>query len=263
MGLRTGQLQPSEGPPTPRQLAQLRRYFRAVMADAQSGDRMVAGLAPRLLVEDDTVTGLLRAATRTWRRVHKEAAAPRFSARTLAQALSPSTSLARQAGIMVDVFGLTTSEVGDALNRSVGEVTRLLSEARASHDRPIGGRVLVVDDEPMIAGHLAVLAQARGAREVVQARSYDEAVALAAAGRFDVALCDYDLGRGRTGLDVVRKLSSEDDTTCIFVTAYPDEVLSGSDFEPSFVIAKPFRDEVVSAALTYASAEDRPALLLA
>lgn len=249
--------------PSRRQLALLRRYFRAVTADQQAGDRMVAGLAPRLLLGEDTMVGLLAAATRAWRWLHETNRAPPFSARMITEVLSPSLSLERQAGVMVDVFGLTTDEAARVLDRDAGEVARLLARGRELRDRPIGGRVLIVDDDPLIARHLMHIASERGANEVASAGSYDEAVGLAAEQRFDLALCDYDLGRGRTGLDVVRTLAAEDDTVCIFVTAYPDEVLSGADNEPSFVITKPFRDEVVAAALSYAAALDRPGLLVA
>lgn len=248
-------------PPTPRQLALLRRYFRAVVGDQQAGDKLVSSLAPRLLLTEKSTVALLTAATRLWRQLVKDDAAPAFSSRTIAEALSPALSLERQAGVMVDVFGLTLQQAAGALNRSAGEVTRLLAEGRRVTGRPIGGRVLVVDDDPLIARHLAGIVAARGAAEVQVAASYDEAVGLASVRRFDLALCDYDLGRGRNGLDVVRVLSAEHDTTCVFVTAYPDEVLSGSDHEPAFVIIKPFRDEVVAAALSYAVTQDRPALV--
>ena len=121
----------------------------------------------------------------------------------------------------------------------------------------------MIEDEPLIAQHLAQLARKAGAGLVTVARSYDEALTAAAESLPDIALCDFDLSEEKTGIDVVRALSAEYDTLAVFVTAYPHEVLTGSDHEPSFIISKPFRDAVVKAALYYAATSRRPDVLAA
>lgn len=241
----------------------LRRYFRAVFGDQQSGDRLVAALAPRLPAGDGTVVSLFTQATRTWRKMHVDDCAPAFSARTVIDVLSPGQAVERQAGVLIDVFGLSVDQAATVLDRSAGEVVRLLSATRRGRQTPIGKSVLVVEDEPLIAQHLAQLARKAGAGIVTMARSYDEAMTAAQASPPDIVLCDYDLGAGKTGTDVVRTLSAEYDTLAIFVTAYPNEVLTGSEHEPSFIISKPFRDDVVRAALYFAATTIRPELLAA
>ncbi|WP_031550134.1 response regulator [Parvularcula oceani] len=247
--------------------AALRRYFRAVLGDQQTGDRMVSALLPRIARTQDEdrsgLVGLFAAATRAWRMCHVHNGARMFSARLILEVLPPTRALARQAGVMVDVFGFTVDEAASVLNRSPGEVVRLLGATRTQRRNRIGQAVLVVEDEPLIAAHLAGLARFEGASHVATAASYDAAIAAAAQRRPDIVICDYDLGEGGTGVDVLRKLTAEHDCVTLFVTAYPEAVLTGSDGEPAFIIGKPFADDVIRAALHYAASAERPVLLAA
>lgn len=247
----------------PPDLALLRRYFRAVLGDQQSGDRLVAAVRPALPPVDRSMISLFAAATRAWRRLHSSPVAKSFTAGTLAQAVSPSASLPRQAGVLTDVFGLPTGATALILGMEEADVERLLTEIRTSRRAPLGCSVLVVEDDPMIAAQLVMLAEARGAVVAESARSHDAALRKAAVRPPDIVMCDYDLAEEKTGIDVVRTLTEEYDSVSIFVTAYPEEVLTGADSEPSFIISKPFRENVVEAALWFAATSDRPALLAA
>ena len=247
----------------------LRRYFRAVLGDQATGDR----LARALWSEADyggrdarhvDAASVLLAAMRRWRRLYNASSpAAAFSPGAIAQALSPTAAQRRQVGVLIDVFGLTVPQTAKALDRSEGEVTVLLSAARADARAPIGGHVLVVEDDPLVAQHLAHLTREAGATDVAVARDAEAAFASAAAMPPRIVLCDYDLGEGPNGAEIVRRLAGEHDAVCIFVTAYPNAVLSGTDGEPAFIIEKPFREGVVRAALSYAGTAERPAVLAA
>ena len=261
-------------PPGVRRGALLRRYLRAVLGDQATGDRLAAALLPGAVPGAHAThqgadarfdeADLLCGALRRWRRLHKEtvSAAP-FSHAAIARAVSPSRALVRQAGILCDVFALTVPQAAHALDRSEGEVVMLLTQARAEAARPIGQSVLIVEDDALIGHHLAGLAEVAGASDVRVAGSADEAYAAASASPPGIVLCDYALGDGDSGADVVRRMMADHDAVCLFVTAYPDRVLRGMDGEPAFVVSKPFRGSVVRAALAYAAHAERPAVLAA
>ena len=247
----------------------LRRYLRAVLADQLAGDRLAEALwpgLPRTVRETEPVdpTLLLCSAMRRWRALQKAGgSAAAFSTAALARAVPPPSDLARQMGILVDVFGLSLSAAAAALDRSEGEAVLLLTESRTRSALPLGKSVLVVEDDPVIAHHLAKIARDAGASDVRIAASGDVALDAARMAAPDLLLCDYELGPGPDGAEVVRRLSAEHDCVCIFVTAFPDLALSGTDGEPTFLIGKPFAEATVMAALRYAGSAERPVLLAA
>ena len=246
-------------------LPMLRCYMRAVIGDQAIGDRLAAVLweeMPRDARRPDDAARLFGAATRAWRRARAHAPARPFSRRSLTDGVSAGLTVPRQVGLLIDVFGLSVARTSVVLDRSEGEVTRLLAQTRGERRQPLGIDVLVVEDNPLIAEHLARIASAQGAR-VRTASDYEEAMKAARRAPPQIAICDYDLGDGPNGVEVVRALTNEHDCVCLFVTAYPGEVLQGADHEPTFVLSKPFADDRVAAALHYAARAERPALLAA
>ena len=262
----------------PARAGTLRRYLRAVLGDQALGDRLAAALETGAqggcgaLSVEDTDAGrtpvwdadLICGAMRRWRQMHASAAKPApFTPAAIAQAVSPSANLTRQAGILMDVFALSVAQTAAALDRSEGEITVLLSAARAAAAAPLGRTVLIVEDDPLVAEDLSHMAREAGARAVMTAPDAEAAYATASAQRPDIALCDYDLGTGENGDTVLATLTETYDCVGIFVTGYPDRVLSGSQGEPAFVIAKPFKDSAIRAALAYAASADRPDVIAA
>ena len=246
-------------------LPMLRRYMRAVIGDQLVGDRLASALwsqMPPDARQPGDPARLFGAATRAWRRARTQAPARSFSRRSLTDSVPAGLTVPRQAGLLIDVFGLSVTETSVVLDRSEGEVTRLLAATRRERREPLEIGVLVVEDNPLIAEHLARIAIAQGAR-VRTAPDHARALQAARHDPPQVAICDYDLGDGPNGVEVVRALTSEHDCVCLFVTAYPEEVLQGADDEPAFVLSKPFAEDRVAAALHYAARAERPALLAA
>lgn len=250
--------------------ALLRRYFRAVLGDQAAGDRLAGALWPWVEANTQDVshawdqTPVLLAAMRRWRALHHTSAVPApFSPMAIAKAVSPARALHRQTGILVDVFGLSIAQAAAALDRSEGEVTLLLADARTLARARLGCDVLIVEDDPLVAHHLSQLAQEAGATTVTIAADAEAAMDIAQMRPPALVLCDYDLGQGANGADLVKQLTAAHDCVCVFVTAYPDEAARGCQGEPAFIIGKPFREAVVRAALAYAGSADRPATLAA
>jgi two-component system, response regulator PdtaR len=83
-------------------------------------------------------------------------------------------------------------------------------------------RVLIIEDDVIIAMHLAMLVAEFGHEVVATVRSASEAVTQAMALTPDVALMDIRLARGG-GVDAARELHERQALRCIFISANLDE----------------------------------------
>jgi CheY-like chemotaxis protein len=63
----------------------------------------------------------------------------------------------------------------------------------------------------------------------------------------DLILADVNLGEGGSGIDAVTEILRSFDIPVIFVTAYPERLLTGERPEPTYIITKPFLPETVQA----------------
>lgn len=118
--------------------------------------------------------------------------------------------------------------------------------------RPL--RILIVEDEFLIALELECLLQDAGHEVVGIAASSDEAIALGREHAPDLAFVDIHLADGLTGIDVARELSDRHDVTVLFMTANAKRI--PEDFAGARgLIAKPYTERGVREALAYVTAE--------
>lgn len=114
-------------------------------------------------------------------------------------------------------------------------------------------RILVVEDEALIALELGWLLSDLGHEVVGTAVGASEAIALGRSIRPDVALVDVHLIDGPTGIDVARALSADPRITVVFMTANDKRI--PDDFAGAVgVIAKPYSERAVAGVLTYVAA---------
>mgnify|MGYP000411422531 CR=1 FL=1 len=73
-----------------------------------------------------------------------------------------------------------------------------------------------------------------------------DAVARKAPG---LVLADIQLADGSSGIDAVKDILGHYDIPVIFITAFPERLLTGERPEPTFLITKPFQPETVKAAI--------------
>ena len=109
--------------------------------------------------------------------------------------------------------------------------------------------MLIIEDEPVIAADIAALVKELGHRVTGIAATREEATAAAAADKPGLVLADIQLADGSSGIDAVRDILSNMDTPVIFITAFPERLLTGERPEPTFLITKPFQPETVKAAI--------------
>ena len=85
------------------------------------------------------------------------------------------------------------------------------------------------------------------------ARKRSEAVRLANGARPSLILSDIQLADGSSGVDAVNDiLAAHGDIPVIFITAFPERLLTGECPEPAFLISKPYTEEQVRSAVSQA-----------
>jgi len=94
---------------------------------------------------------------------------------------------------------------------------------------------------------------------VAVASTRQEAVKKALAERPGLVLADINLGEGGSGIDAVSEILDSFDIPVIFITAYPEKLLTGERPEPTYLVAKPFLPESVQATVGQALFFHKPA----
>jgi CheY-like chemotaxis protein len=84
------------------------------------------------------------------------------------------------------------------------------------------------------------------------ASTRDEALEVAHAGAQGLVLADIRLADGSSGIDASAQILRQFDIPIIFITAFPEHLLTGERPEPAFLITKPFREEAVKAIIAQA-----------
>jgi CheY-like chemotaxis protein len=65
-------------------------------------------------------------------------------------------------------------------------------------------------------------------------------------------LADIQLADNSSGIDAVKDILGDGRVPVIFITAYPERLLTGERPEPTFLITKPFMPEAIKAAVSQA-----------
>jgi CheY-like chemotaxis protein len=156
----------------------------------------------------------------------------------------------RQVLLLTALEGLSPDQAGAVLGRPAAEVAEIASGARERLREAAAADVLIIEDEPIIAMDLGQLVAACGHRVAGIAATQAEAIALARSLNPTLILADINLGMGGDGKSAVAEILREMTVPVIFVTAYPERLLTGEAVEPAFVITKPF-DPMTLAIATY------------
>ena len=243
-------------------LPYLRRYARALCGSQQSGDTYVRAALSALLAGDQTLVegvpprvGLYRVFHAIW-----STASGRIDETTNVAngpgAKQPATPEARlkaldankrAALLLTAVEAFSLEEAAFILDETSEEVERAIVNAQQTIDRDLASRVLIIEDEPIIALDLENLVTELGHKVVATAATAADAVKIAHSERPGLVLADINLGEGGSGIDAVAEILNSFDIPVIFITAYPEKLLTGERPEPTYLIAKPFLPETVQA----------------
>ncbi|MBB4197332.1 response regulator [Rhodoblastus sphagnicola] len=236
----------------------LRRYARALSGSQPVGDAAVEALLERLIAEpalfdfdEEPLEESFRLFSLVW-----NARAPVTgicSVSTLPdQRIEAIGPVARQVFLLTAVEGFTPGQASRILDLPEEKVGRLIAEAGRVISAQVASKVAIIEDEPMIAMDLESILSSLGHQVVGPARTHSEAVALAHAEHPGLVLADIRLADGSSGLDAVNEILENCATPVIFITAYPESLLTGERPEPTFLISKPFRAETVKALVSQA-----------
>lgn len=129
-------------------------------------------------------------------------------------------------------------------------MTLPLSDIRGDDLRP--RRVLIVEDEPLIAFDLISAIEADGHHVIGQCRTAHDAVHMTGNLNPDIVIMDIGLDGPDCGLDAAREIRRRFDIGCVFVSATLDRVdpETWGDIEPVALIRKPYRDQVLTKAIS-------------
>ena len=116
-------------------------------------------------------------------------------------------------------------------------------------------KVLIVEDEALIAMHIQLMLEEFGHHVCGVAASAQEAIALAAANVPDIALMDIHLAGGSSGIDAARELFERHGVSCIFLSANLDAQVREAvmSFNPIAFLGKPLLPIVLQRALQQAA----------
>ncbi len=237
------------------ELPYLRRYARALTGSQSSGDSyaiatLEAILQDRSIFEGDISTraALYKCFHAIWSTTGTPTAEAESGGRgqSLLADLQANT---REALLLSTVEEFDTDEIAAIMDVDADHVRHLIATARADMEAGIAGRIMVIEDEPIIAADISAIVQDLGHVVVGVARTRAEAVEMGNRERPDLILADIQLADNSSGIDAVNDLmTTRPGTPVIFITAFPERLLTGEKQEPAFLISKPYKeDQIVSA----------------
>ena len=243
-------------------LPYLRRYARALTGSQATGDAFVRATLEAALADEDLKRSLeggrvplYRAFNKVWasafldtpsddeQTAHEEAANDR---------LRSITPLNRQALLLTTLEDFSVEQAGEVMELDAANVERLVQEAVAEIDSESTTSVLIIEDEPLISMQLEDLVRSLGHEICGTAATRTQALEVVAQQTPGLVLADIQLADGSSGLDAVDDILAIDSVPVIFITAYPERLLTGDRPEPTYLVTKPFQEQTVRAAISQA-----------
>lgn len=158
----------------------------------------------------------------------------------------------RQAFLLIAVGEFSMPGVALVLDVGEDELHRLIDEAGRQIADQLATDVVIIEDESLIALQLERLVTALGHRVAKIARTERQAIEAVRGSRTGLILAGIRLAGGGSGLDAVNEILRTYSVPVVFVTAYPQRLLTGVRPEPTFLIAKPFHPDSVRAVISQA-----------
>jgi DNA-directed RNA polymerase specialized sigma24 family protein/CheY-like chemotaxis protein len=241
----------------------LRRYARALTGSQVAGDAYVGATLEAALSDKDVLdqigqgrVALYAAFNKIWSasggtlpdRVDPAEGALATADERLA-AITPAN---RQALLLTTIEDFTPSEAAEIMDISEAEAQSLVRGALEEIDAESATDVLIIEDEALISMQLEELVESLGHTVCGTATTRDEARAEVATRKPGLVLADIQLADGSSGIDAVNDILSEFSVPVIFITAYPEKLLTGDRPEPTYLVTKPFLESAVKAAISQA-----------
>ena len=244
------------------QLPYLRRYARALTGSQHSGDTYVRATLEAALADNKLRDAIARdraalyaAFTRIWSTSHVDTPTAERggdheqAAQTRLQTIAPTH---RQALLLTTVEEFSREDTARILDVDLEDVDVLVNQAIAEIENESATDVLIIEDEPLISMQLEGLVSDLGHRVVGTAATHAQAVEMFERNPAGLVLADIQLADGSSGIEAVEDLLKFGDVPVIFITAYPERLLTGERPEPTYLVTKPFQEATVRAAISQA-----------
>ena len=243
-------------------LPYLRRFSRAVSGSQSSGDALVAATLEALIADTSIFPeassdriALFKLFTKLFGTFEIRVPEVRPTSAWEQRAVTNLSALApqpRQAFLLVAVEGFDTAAAAEIMDVSEQRLNDLLSQASDEISRQVATDIMIIEDEPLIAMDIEELVERLGLRVVGSARTHQEATALFEKTQPSMVLADIQLADGSSGIDAVNEILSTTPVPVIFITAFPERLLTGERPEPAFLVTKPFNPDMVKALISQA-----------
>ncbi len=241
----------------------LRRYARALTGSQATGDAFVRQTLEAALADSDVANSLeggrvplYRAFNKIWSSAYLEVAdndtATTLHEQAAHDRLRAITPLNRQALLLTTLEDFSLSQTAQIMDLEEDAVQSLVQEAVSEIDRESTTSVLIIEDEPLISMQLEDLVTSLGHEVCGTAATRTQALEVVAEHTPGLVLADIQLADGSSGLDAVDDILAIDSVPVIFITAYPERLLTGDRPEPTYLVTKPFKESTVRTAISQA-----------
>ena len=245
-----------------RTLPFLRRYARAVSGSQKRGDEWVRLCAEVAVQQPELIGEAVGTKLGVFKLFHSlqqpfggldlsEAAGDGVSTR-LKDTLIDLVPLQRQMLLLTVLEGFGVDEAAEILGIDSEVAEASLKAAREELKRVASVRILVIEDEAIIALDVADIVRNAGHEVVGIAATEKMAVELAQKHAPHLVLADIQLRGADSGISAVNEIMKTMTVPVIFVTGFPERLLTGKRVEPAFVISKPFDPDLLRAAIAQA-----------
>ncbi|OAN79442.1 two-component response regulator [Jannaschia sp. EhC01] len=245
-------------------LPYLRRYARALTGSQTSGDQYAVATLETIITDPAVIETATSPKVGLFRTFHDIWA----SSGAVVDDTSPSDDLleqrarwrlmglsanSREALLLNTIEGFSAGDIAMILSTDVEEVNHLITVAREEIGKMVTGDVLIIEDEAIISMDLHSIVTDMGHTVTKIARTRDAAIKAGAEKKPDLILSDIQLADQSSGIDAVNALLEIlGDVPVVFITAFPEKLLTGARPEPAFLITKPYAEEQVRAAVSQA-----------
>jgi CheY-like chemotaxis protein/DNA-directed RNA polymerase specialized sigma24 family protein len=243
-------------------LPYLRRYARALTGSQTRGDEYIRVCLEvlveeptRIAPDEDLRVQLYRLFHDIWLPIARVQPIPPIPAgRSITARLEALPPRERQVLLLTALEGFSLDAAADVMRISRDEAHSLLEKSWTDVNRQLATTVLIIEDESVIAIDIEGIVRELGHSVVGIAGSEREAISLARAKKPGLVLADINLGSGGSGIDAVGKILQAMTVPVIFVTAFPERLLTGERPEPTYLVTKPFEPDTLKATISQALA---------
>jgi CheY-like chemotaxis protein len=251
-----------------RLLPYLRRYARALTGAQSTGDEYVRLCLESILAEPARIKNAADLRVELFAVFHDawdivDSAIPDAEGGVdqtgIKRQLAALPSIERQVLLLIALERFSTAETARILDLDEADVIRKLDMARQELRRQATTKVLIIEDEPVIAMDVAGIVESLGHEVIGVAGRQAEAVELARKHQPGLVLADVQLQDGDSGIVTVQEIMQSMEAPVIFVTGFPERLLTGDRVEPAFIVTKPFDPETLKVAIVQALSFATPA----